>query len=53
MLEVTVIDYGIGNILSVQRSLEHCGAKVTVSADAETALRSSRLVLPGVGLVTL
>lgn len=49
MLEVTVIDYGIGNILSVQRSLEHCGAKVTVSADAETILRSSRLVLPGVG----
>lgn len=49
MLEVTVIDYGIGNLFSVQRSLEHCGATVTVSADPETILASSRLVLPGVG----
>ena len=31
--EVTVIDYGVGNLLSVQRGLEHCGAKVTVTAD--------------------
>lgn len=49
MLEVTVIDYGIGNLFSVQRSLEHCGATVTVSADPATILASSRLVLPGVG----
>jgi glutamine amidotransferase len=27
---VTVIDYGIGNLLNVVRALEHCGASVQV-----------------------
>ena len=36
--EVTVIDYGVGNLLSVQRGLEHCGAKVTLTADPEQIL---------------
>jgi glutamine amidotransferase len=47
--EVTVIDYGVGNLLSVQRGLEHCGAKVILSADPEQILASKRVVLPGVG----
>lgn len=47
--EVTVIDYGMGNLLSVRRGLEHCGATVTVSADPDVILSSSRVVLPGVG----
>jgi glutamine amidotransferase len=47
--EVTVIDYGVGNLLSVQRGLEHCGAKVTLSNDPETILVAKRVVLPGVG----
>lgn len=47
--EVTVIDYGVGNLLSVQRGLEHCGAIVTLTADPEIILTSTRVVLPGVG----
>jgi len=47
--EVTVIDYGVGNLLSVQRGLEHCGAEVTLTADAEQILAAKRVVLPGVG----
>jgi len=47
--EVTIIDYGVGNILSVKRSFEHCGAKVSLSADPEFILASQRVVLPGVG----
>lgn len=47
--EVTVIDYGVGNLLSVQRGLEHCGAKVTLTADPEQILFAQRVVLPGVG----
>ena len=47
--EVTVIDYGVGNLLSVQRGFEHCGAKVTVTEDPKVILASSKLVLPGVG----
>ena len=47
--EVTVIDYGVGNLLSVQRGLEHCGAKVILTADPEKILAAKRVVLPGVG----
>ncbi|MDD2932310.1 MAG: imidazole glycerol phosphate synthase subunit HisH [Methylotenera sp.] len=47
--EVTVIDYGVGNMLSVQRGFEHCGATVTLTADPEKILASRRVVLPGVG----
>ncbi|NBT46672.1 MAG: imidazole glycerol phosphate synthase subunit HisH [Actinobacteria bacterium] len=47
--EVAVIDYGVGNMLSVQRGLEHCGGKVTLTADPEQILTAKRVVLPGVG----
>lgn len=47
--EVTVIDYGVGNLLSVQRGFEHCGAKVILTADPEQILAANRAVLPGVG----
>jgi glutamine amidotransferase len=49
MPEATVIDYGVGNLLSVQRGLEHCGAKVILTADPEKILAAKRVVLPGVG----
>lgn len=47
--EVTVIDYGVGNLLSVQRGLEHCGAKVFLTNNPGKILAASRVVLPGVG----
>ena len=47
--EVVVVDYGMGNLLSVQRGLEYCGASVTVSADHKVILEASKVVLPGVG----
>lgn len=47
--EVTLIDYGVGNLLSVQRGLEYCGAKVVLTADPEVVMAASRVVLPGVG----
>jgi glutamine amidotransferase len=47
---VTVLDYGIGNLLNVVRALEHCGAAVHVADRATPQARdASRLVLPGVG----
>jgi glutamine amidotransferase len=48
-LDVAVIDYGMGNLLSVRRGLEHCGAVVNVTADSDVILSASRVVLPGVG----
>ena len=47
--QVTIIDYGVGNLLSVQRGLEFCGAKVTITSNVQTILNSERIVLPGVG----
>lgn len=47
--EVVVIDYGVGNLLSVQRGLEHCGATVIVSSDPRCIADAQRVVLPGVG----
>ncbi|MCW5221409.1 imidazole glycerol phosphate synthase subunit HisH [Verminephrobacter aporrectodeae] len=49
-LAVTVMDYGIGNLLNVVRALQHCGASVRV-VECATAVPAlpERLVLPGVG----
>ena len=47
--EVAVMDYGVGNLLSVRRALEHCGASVSVTADPEALLSAPRVILPGVG----
>lgn len=46
---VVVIDYGMGNLLSVRRGLEFVGASVTVTANPEKILSGTRIVLPGVG----
>ncbi|MFZ6755172.1 imidazole glycerol phosphate synthase subunit HisH [Undibacterium sp. Dicai25W] len=46
---VTLIDYGLGNLLSVARAFEHCGAKVVLSHDPSEIEHAERLVLPGVG----
>ena len=47
---ITVVDYGVGNLFSVRRALEHAGAReVVVSADLDDIESCGRLVLPGVG----
>jgi glutamine amidotransferase len=50
--KIIVIDYGVGNLLSVQRAFERCDANVLLSADPETILNADRVVLPGVGAFT-
>ena len=47
--KITVVDYGSGNLLSVKRGLEYCGAKVLLSSSPEEILASKKVVLPGVG----
>lgn len=47
--DVVLIDYGVGNLLSVRRGLEHCGASVEVSSDPDVVYNAARVVLPGVG----
>jgi len=47
--EVTVIDYGVGNLLSVRRGLEHCGANVSLTSNPKVIYAAHKVVLPGVG----
>jgi glutamine amidotransferase len=46
---VVVLDYGSGNIRSVERSLVRAGATVEVTADVAAAENAAGLVVPGVG----
>ena len=49
MTAVTVIDYGMGNLHSVCRALEHVGATPVLTESPDTARAAAHLVLPGVG----
>ncbi|MDP3871352.1 MAG: imidazole glycerol phosphate synthase subunit HisH [Methyloversatilis sp.] len=46
---VTIVDYGLGNIFSVARAVEHFGVDVLLSDDPCVLGEASRLILPGVG----
>ena len=46
---IAIVDYGMGNLRSVQRAFEYVGAEVTVTAHGETIESASAVVLPGVG----
>ena len=46
---IAVIDYGMGNLRSVQKALEFVGAKVIVTHDPDLILNADSVVLPGVG----
>ena len=46
---VAIIDYGVGNLFSLQSSFAAIGVKAEVTADPETIHRADRVILPGVG----
>ena len=46
---IAIIDYGMGNLRSVQKAFESMGHKAVVTRDPRTILDASHLVLPGVG----
>ncbi|WP_411037482.1 imidazole glycerol phosphate synthase subunit HisH [Shinella sp. BYT-45] len=47
--EITLVDYGMANMLNVARAFRHCGAEVRVVETAADAGSVDRLVVPGVG----
>ncbi len=53
MSSVAVIDYGMGNLHSVAKALEHTGCvdQVLVTHDPDLIRRADRVVLPGVGAI--
>jgi glutamine amidotransferase len=48
-MKVLVIDYGMGNLGSVRRALEECGAEVLVTGKPDDLAGFDRIILPGVG----
>jgi imidazole glycerol-phosphate synthase subunit HisH len=49
VVNITVLDYGSGNLRSAERALARVGADVTVTSDYTEAMEADGLVVPGVG----
>jgi len=48
-VEIGIVDYGMGNRRSVEKALEHVGARPLLSSDPDRLAAAPGLVLPGVG----
>ncbi len=46
---IAIIDYGAGNIRSVENAFKYLGQDTVVTADKEVILKADKVVLPGVG----
>src|SRR5438876_6534944 len=46
---IAIIDYGAGNIRSIEKALEHVGASVQVTDEPDIVNKDQAIVLPGVG----
>jgi glutamine amidotransferase len=46
---IAIIDYGVGNLFSVSKAFAQIGREAFVTSDAREIMKSSRVVLPGVG----
>jgi glutamine amidotransferase len=49
MTQIAILDYGMGNLRSVEKALRRVGASAVVTGDPEAARAADGLVLPGVG----
>ncbi|MFP4170191.1 MAG: imidazole glycerol phosphate synthase subunit HisH [Methanomassiliicoccales archaeon] len=48
-LNIALADYGVGNLHSIRKALELCGARPRVTTDMSSLLEAECIVLPGVG----
>lgn len=46
---IAIVDYGLGNLRSVQKALEKVGHAATITGDPATVAAAERVILPGVG----
>jgi glutamine amidotransferase len=46
---IAILDYGMGNLRSVEKALEHVGARAAIGADPDEVAAADGLILPGVG----
>ena len=47
--EIVMIDYGLGNLLSVKRAIEFCGFKTKITSDPKVVEKAKKVILPGFG----
>lgn len=47
--KVIIVDYGMGNLFSISRAVEFCGARPVLTGDAAVVRKADRAILPGVG----
>ncbi len=48
-MKIIIIDYGLGNLRSIEKALEYVGADVEISKEASVIDSADALILPGVG----
>ena len=48
-MRIVILDYGMGNLRSVEKALEHVGAAAEITGDPDRAAAADGLILPGVG----
>ena len=48
-MTLVIVDYGIGNVLSIANMLRSASVKATVSSDPDVIRGASRLIIAGVG----
>ena len=46
---IVIVDYGMGNIRSVEKALKRLGTDVVLSSDPSTIANAKKIILPGVG----
>ncbi len=46
---IAIINYGLGNLHSVQKAITFVGGETVVTEDAEMILSAEKIILPGVG----
>jgi glutamine amidotransferase len=49
LFQTVIVDYGMGNLRSVEKAVEAVGGQPLISGDPDVVCRGKRLILPGVG----
>jgi glutamine amidotransferase len=49
MTRIAILDYGMGNLRSVEKALERVGASASITADHQDVRAAAGVILPGVG----
>ena len=48
-INITIVDYGMGNLFSVKKKIARLNTKVIISSNEKDILNADKIILPGVG----